>query len=96
MILKNIKNLASIQAGTEIKDVVLSVPSNWGFHAKMSLVNAAYLADLSVLGLINENSAAAIQFAISRNDTDPINIILFNYGSHNLQISVFKAFGFYD
>lgn len=88
MILKNIKQLASHQAGTDIRDVVLSVPENWGFHAKMSLVNAAYLADFSVLGLINENSAAAIQYAISRNDTEPVHTILFNYGSHNLQISV--------
>jgi hypoxia up-regulated 1 len=62
----------------------------------MSLVNSAILADFSVLGLINENSAAAIHFAISRNDTDPIYVVLFNYGSHNLQISVVKAFGFYD
>lgn len=53
MILRNIKQLASHQAGTDIRDVVLSVPSNWGFHAKMSLVNAAYLAEFSVLGLIN-------------------------------------------
>lgn len=88
MILRNIKHLASHQAGTDIRDVVLSVPSNWGFHAKMSLVNAAYLAEFSVLGLITENSAAAIQFAISRNDTEPVNVMLFNYGSHNLQISV--------
>ena len=53
MILKNIKQLASQQAGTDIRDVVLSVPSNWGFYAKISLVNAANLADFSVLGLIN-------------------------------------------
>lgn len=96
MILKNIKIHASHQAGTDIKDVVLSIPANWGFKAKMSLVNAAYLADLSVLGLINENSAAAINFAISRNDTDPINIVFFNLGSHNLQISVIKLFGHFD
>lgn len=96
MILKNIKVLASHQAGTDIRDVVLSVPSNWGFKAKTSLVNAANLADLSVLGLINENSAAAIQYAISRNDSDPINVVIFNYGSENLQISVIKAYGFYD
>lgn len=96
MILKNIKTHASHQAGTDIKDVVLSVPANWGFKAKMSLVNSAYLADLSVLGLINENSAAAINFAISRNDTDPINTVFFNLGSHNLQISVIKLFGYFD
>lgn len=88
MILKNIKALANHQAGTDIRDVVIAVPANWGFNARISLVNAALLADFSVLGLINENSAAAIQFAISRNDTDPINVVLFNYGSHNLQISV--------
>jgi molecular chaperone DnaK (HSP70) len=45
--------LASQQAGTDIRDAVLSVPSNWGFHSKLSLVNAANLADFSVLGLIN-------------------------------------------
>ena len=88
MILKNIKEHASKQAGTDIRDVVLTVPAHWGFNAKMSLVNAAYLADLSVLSLINENSAAAIQYAITRNDTDPLNVMFFNLGSHNLQISV--------
>ena len=88
MILKDIKGHASKQAGTEIRDVVLTVPAHWGFNAKISLVNAAYIADLSVLGLINENSAAAIQYAITRNDTDPFNVVFFNLGSHNLQISV--------
>jgi molecular chaperone DnaK (HSP70) len=88
MILKNLKKLASHQAGSDIKDAVLAVPANWGFKAKMSLVNAAYLADLSILGIINENTAAAINFAITRNDTDAINIGFFNLGSHNLQISI--------
>lgn len=96
MILKNIKQLASQQAGTDIRDVVLSVPSNWGFHAKMCLVNAAYLADFSVLGLITENSAAGIQFAIGRNDTEVVNFVLFNYGSYNLQISVVIFLGYVD
>ncbi len=81
MILKDIKKHGSHQAGSDIKDAVISIPANWGFKAKMSIVNAAYLADLSVLGLINENSAAAIHFAISRNDTDPLNIGFFNLGS---------------
>jgi hypoxia up-regulated 1 len=62
----------------------------------MSLVNAAYLADLSPLGIINENTAAAIHFAITRNDTDPINIGFFNLGSHNLQITIAQFFGTLD
>lgn len=67
---------------------MLSIPANWGWKAKLALINAAHIADLSVLGLINENSAAAINFAITRNDTDPINVGFFNLGSHNLQFSI--------
>lgn len=69
MILKNIKKYSSEQAGSDIKDTVMTVPAHWGFKAKYALINAAFLADLSVLGLLNENSAAAIHFAITRNDS---------------------------
>jgi hypoxia up-regulated 1 len=88
MILKNIKLHASHQAGSDIKDCVISIPPNWGWKSKITLINAAYIADLHVLGLINENSAAAINFAITRNDTEPLNIGFFNLGSHNLQFSI--------
>ena len=62
----------------------------------MSLVNAAAIADLNVLGLINENSAAAIHFAITRNDTEPVNVGFFNLGSNMLQISIVQFFGTFD
>lgn len=86
--MKNVKQHAIVQAGSEIKDCVLVVPASWGWKAKMALVNAAAVAGLNVLGLVNENSAAAINFAITRNDTDPLNIGFFNLGSHNLQFSI--------
>ena len=44
MILRNLKNHASKQAGSDIKDCVIAIPANWGPRAKQSLVNAAYLA----------------------------------------------------
>lgn len=53
MILKNIKKYGSGQAESDIKDAVFTVPAHWGFKARMALVNAAYLADLSPLGIIN-------------------------------------------
>lgn len=96
MIIKNIKKYSSQQAGSDIKDSVLTVPAHWGFKAKFSLINAASLAELSVLGLVNENSAAAIHFAITRNDSDPVNIGFFNMGSHNLQVSIVQFFGTVD
>jgi len=53
MILKSIKTHASAQAGSEIKDAVLSIPASWGWKSKTALINAAQIADLSILGLIN-------------------------------------------
>jgi molecular chaperone DnaK (HSP70) len=53
MILKNIKLHANHQAGSDIKDAVLAIPPSWGWKSKMALINAASIADLSVLGLIN-------------------------------------------
>ena len=88
--MKNIKKYGSAQAGSDIKDAVLTVPAHWGFKSRMALVNSAYIADLSPLGVVNENSAAAIHFAITRNDSDPVNIGFFNLGSYNLQISIVK------
>ena len=96
MILKNIKKYSSQQAGSDIKDAVITGPPHWGFKAKFALINAAYLADLSVLGLINENSAAAVHFAITRNDSDPVNVGFFNMGSNNLQMSIVQFFGTLD
>ena len=51
---------------------------------------------MSVLGLVNENTAAITNFAITRNDSEPVNMVIFNLGSANLQISFIKLFGFYD
>lgn len=96
MILKNIKLHAINQAGSQTKDCVLAVPASWGWKARLALVNAAGVAGLNVLGLVNENSAAAINFAITRNDTDPINIGFFNLGSHNLQFSIMQFYGYED
>ncbi len=88
MILRNLKRHASQQAGSDIKDCVIAIPANWGPKARMSLINAANIADMSVLGLINENTAAIVNFAITRNDSDPVNMIVYNLGSANLQISI--------
>jgi molecular chaperone DnaK (HSP70) len=68
MILKNIKSHASKQAGTEVRDCVITVPCDWGVAARTAITNAAYIADLAVLSIINDNTAAALNYAMTRND----------------------------
>lgn len=68
MILKNIKSHASKQAGTEIRDCVITVPASWGVAARTTIINAAYVADLAVLSVLNDNTAAALNYGMTRND----------------------------
>ena len=96
MILKNIKTLASKQAGTEIKDCVISIPGNWGLGARMAVVNAANIGGLSVLSVIRANTAAALNYAMTRNDVEPLNILFVNTGSYYLETSVVRFWGYTD
>lgn len=68
MILKNIKSHASKQAGTEIRDCVITVPASWGPASRTAIINAAYIADLAVLSVLNDNTAAALNYGMTRND----------------------------
>jgi len=50
--------------------VILIVPNHWNIHQRQFLVHAAELADLYVLSLIHENTAAAINYALSQRTTN--------------------------
>jgi len=50
--------------------VVLIVPSFWSLQQRKFLSEAAALADLYVVTLINENTAAALNYALSQRATN--------------------------
>jgi hypoxia up-regulated 1 len=52
MILKHAKILSENQGNIEIKDCVITIPSNWGLDQKRALLDSANLAGLHVLGFI--------------------------------------------
>jgi len=94
MILKTIKQHASKQAGTGVRDCVLTVPSDWGMAARTAIINAAYIAELAVLSVISDNTAAALNYAMTRNDNEPLNVMIYNLGSGKLQVSIIKFYGY--
>lgn len=49
---------------------MLIVPNHWSIHQRKFLIRAAQLADLHVLSLIHENTAAAINYALSQRTTN--------------------------
>eukprot|EP00804_Cyclotella_cryptica_P008096 CCRYP_004580-RA/>CCRYP_004580-RA protein AED:0.01 eAED:0.01 QI:567/0.5/0.66/1/1/1/3/3983/974 len=91
MVLSHAKDITRAYGVTApLKDCVLTVPSFYTQHERRALLDAAELADLNVLALINENSAAALHFGIDRIDADPQLYLFYNMGAGSVQVSVVR------
>ncbi|CAK73410.1 unnamed protein product (macronuclear) [Paramecium tetraurelia] len=88
MVLKFIAKLVDFNHQIQIKDVVLTVPSEWNISQRSALKSAAQLAELEVLGIINENTAAALYYALERSDENKHTALFYNIGSYNIQVSL--------
>jgi hypoxia up-regulated 1 len=74
--------------GVPVKDAVLTVPEFWTATERQALLDAAELSGLRVLLLIDENTAAAIQFAIDRAMDEDYNVLFYNMGAGGVQASI--------
>ncbi len=91
MVLTHAKDITAAYGVTSpLKDCVLTVPAFYTQHERRALLDAAELADLNVLALINENTAAALHFGIDRIDETPVNYLFYNMGANSLQVSVVR------
>lgn len=95
MILSHAKDITSAYGvGSQIRDCVLTVPSFYTQHERLSLIDAASLASLNILGLIDETTAAALHFGIDHNKIDPVNILFYNMGASALQVSIVRYYSY--
>ena len=85
-ILKKLVMDASTALSSEIKDVVITVPANFGEIARKATMDAGKLAGLNVLGLINEPTAAAMYYAISHDVSG--RILVFDLGGGTFDVSI--------
>mmetsp|Transcript_14708 Transcript_14708/g.16217 ORF Transcript_14708/g.16217 Transcript_14708/m.16217 type:complete len:932 (-) Transcript_14708:46-2841(-) len=91
MVLTHAKDI-TIQSHSQasVKDVVLTVPSFATQHERRALLDAALLADLNVLSLIDENTASALNFGMDKVETEPQVVIFYNMGASALQVSIVR------
>jgi molecular chaperone DnaK len=85
-ILKKLTDDASVALGKPVKDVIITVPSNFGELARQATMEAGRIAGLNVLGLINEPTAAAMYYAISHQISG--RIMVFDLGGGTFDVSV--------
>lgn len=75
----------------------VQVPPFWGQDQRQAVMDAAELAGLKVLSLMNENTAVAMKYAIDRKfeNTKEHNVIFYDMGSTSTKSS-FVTFSAYD
>lgn len=94
MLLNYAKETATKSSGFSIKDCVITVPMFWTQSQRQALLDAAQLAGLHVLSLINENSAAALNYASGREFSEqPQHVIIYDMGATSTKVALvqFKA-----
>lgn len=88
----------SLESGSPIPpptDCVLTVSCYATQQERRALLDAAALADLNVLMLLEENTAAALQYAMDKTFVDGEELILFyNMGASALQVSLVRFFSY--
>ncbi|GAB4830617.1 hypothetical protein Ancab_020383 [Ancistrocladus abbreviatus] len=77
MILSYAMKLAEFHSKVTIKDAVITVPPYFGQAERKGLLDAAQLAGINVLSLINEHSGAALQYGIDKNFANESRYVVF-------------------
>ena len=72
--------------GYGVKDTVITVPEFATAHERRALLDAADVAGLTVLSLMDENTAAALQHAISQTYEEDTNVLFYNMGANSIQV----------
>ncbi|XP_052738179.1 97 kDa heat shock protein [Bicyclus anynana] len=92
MLLTKLKDSATVALQTQVNDCVISVPSYFTNAERNALLDAAAIAGLNVLRLMNETTATALAYGIYKQDLPapeekPRNVVFVDFGHSSLQVS---------
>ena len=92
MILKQMKKIAEKYIGIAVSDAVMTVPSYFTDSQRQSTKDAAHLAGLNVLRLVNESTAAAMAYGLDRSASDETRILVFDLGGEDFDNRMVEYF----
>eukprot|EP00775_Hariotina_reticulata_P005686 gene5686-5924_t len=91
MVLVDQKKIAEAESGIAVTDCAISVPTFYTEQERYAMLNAASIAGLNCLRLVNETTATALAYGIFKTDlpdTDPIHVAFIDIGHAHTQVSV--------
>lgn len=87
LVLKKIKYDAEIYASNTVEGAVITIPAHFSDAQRKSVLHAAKMIDLPVLGLVEEPVAAAMHYGISNKASDQ-NILVYDLGGGTFDATV--------
>jgi molecular chaperone DnaK len=88
LLLKKLRFDAELSAPLGVDGAVLSVPAHFSDPQRQAMMAAAMMADIPVLGLIEEPVAAALHYGTRRNGAEPRVLLVFDWGGGTCDVSI--------
>jgi len=88
MVLVKMKEVAESYLGKEVTDAVITVPAYFNDAQRQATKDAATIANLKVLRIINEPTAAAIAYGLDKNSDKEKNVLIFDLGGGTFDVSL--------
>ena len=88
MILEEMKRIAEIYMGAEIKDAIITVPAYFNEIQRECTKDAGRIAGLNVLRIINEPTAAAIAYGLENKSDNERKVLVFDLGGGTFDVTV--------
>jgi heat shock protein 4 len=89
MVLTDLKKIAEGETGIAVTDCAISVPTFFTEAERYAMLNAASVAGLNCLRLVNETTATALAYGIFKTDlpdTDPVHVGFVDVGHSSTQV----------
>jgi heat shock protein 1/8 len=88
MVLVKMKETAEAFLGEKVTDAVVTVPAYFNDQQRRATKDAASIAGLNVLRIINEPTAAALAYGLSNKTKTEQNVLIFDLGGGTFDVSL--------
>lgn len=100
IILKKIKSDSEVYLGSELKKAVITVPAHFNDNQRQATMEAAMLAGLDVVRIINEPTAACLAYGMDQLDAKDedggvgkVRIMVFSFGGGTHDVTAMEVYG---
>jgi L1 cell adhesion molecule like protein len=88
MVLTKMKETAEAYLGSEVKNAVVTVPAYFNDSQRQATKDAALIAGLNCMRIINEPTAAAIAYGLDKQAKEETNVLIFDLGGGTFDVSL--------